>query len=288
MVMGKHLQEAADRKNIVVIFKRVMDIEAIKRTGIAAAYEGGKVVRSYFNQKPAIRKKGKTDLVTRADTESEKAIIKTIRSRFPGHAILGEESGLVPGRHVNSRQNRWIIDPLDGTTNFAHGVGFCSISIAFEKDGEVAVGVVLNPFDGELFSALVGKGAYLNNRPISVSETASVGESLLATGFPYVLPPVFHQLMSRFAVCLKNARGIRRLGSAALDLCYLACARFDGFWEQNLHPWDTAAGLCIAREAGARVTDFSNKPFSIDKNEILATNGHIHEAMIKLLEVKEA
>ena len=265
-----------------------MDIDYIKRTGIAAAYEGGKVLRSYFGQKPEILKKGAIDLVTRADTASEEAIIETIRSRFPDHAILGEESGLDTGGHENKSQNRWIIDPLDGTTNFAHELGFFSVSIAFERDGEIVIGVVLNPENGELFSAVAGEGAFLNNRPITVSGATSVGESLLVTGFPYDLPPIFHQLQSRFSTCLKNAQGIRRLGSAALDLCYLACGRFDGFWEQNLHPWDTAAGLRIAEEAGARVTDFSNNSFSIDKDEILATNGHIHEEMITMLELEDA
>ena len=265
-----------------------MDLDYIKRTGIAAAYEGGNVLRSYFGQTPEIRKKGATDLVTRADFESEKAIVETIRSRFPDHAVLGEESGLDTGGHKNPSPNRWIIDPLDGTTNFAHEVGFFSISIAFEHGGDVVIGVVLDPLNGELFSASTGRGAFLNNRPISVSSTTSVGESLLATGFPYDMPPIFHQLESRFSACLKHSRGVRRLGSAALDLCYLACGRFDGFWEQNLHAWDTAAGLRIAKEAGAMVTDFSNQAFSIDKDEILATNGHIHGEMIALMEVEDA
>ncbi len=265
-----------------------MDLDYIKRTGIAAAYEGGNVLRSYFGQKPEIRKKGAINLVTRADTESEKAIIETIRSRFPDHAILAEESGLDTGTHGSRSRNRWIIDPLDGTTNFAHELDFFSVSIAFERDGDVVIGVVLNPVNGELFSAAAGEGAFLNNHPITVSRSTSVQESLLATGFPYDLPPVFQQLQSRFSTCLQNAQGIRRLGSAALDLCYLACGRFDGFWEQDLHPWDTAAGLRIAEEAGARVTDFSNNAFSIGKDEILATNGHIHDEMITLLELEDA
>ena len=265
-----------------------MDIDYIKRTGIAAAYEGGKVLRSYFGQKPEIHKKGPINLVTRADTESETAIIETIRSRFPDHAILAEESGLDAGGQKNDHQNRWIIDPLDGTTNFAHELGFFSVSIAFEHDGKILIGIVLNPVNGELFSAVAGGGAFLNDHAITVSRTSSVEESLLATGFPYDLPPVFHQLQTRFSNCMKNAQGIRRLGSAALDLCYVACGRFDGFWEQNLHAWDTAAGQRIAEEAGARITDFSNNPFSIDKDEILATNGHIHTEMITQLKLEDA
>ena len=161
-----------------------MDLDYIKRTGIAAAYEGGKVLRSYFGQNPEIRKKGATDLVTQADTESEDAIIDTIRSRFPDHAFLGEESGLDIGSHENPSRNRWIIDPLDGTTNFAHELGFFCVSIAFERDDEVVIGVVLNPLNGELFSAVAGEGAFLNGRPISVSKTASVKESLLDMTMP--------------------------------------------------------------------------------------------------------
>jgi len=259
-------------------------IDYIKRTGISAAYQGGKVLRSYFGKNPEVHKKGVIDLVTRADTESEKVIIDTIRSRFPDHAVLAEESGL----SGNSRENRWIIDPLDGTTNFAHELGFFCISIAFEHTGEILVGIVLNPVSGELFSAVSGEGAFLNDHPIRVSGTPIVGESLLATGFPYDLPPVFHELQARFSACMKNAQGIRRIGSAALDLCYLANGRFDGFWEQNLHAWDTAAGLRIAVEAGAKVTDFSNRPFSVDKKEILATNGRIHDEMIALLKFEDA
>jgi myo-inositol-1(or 4)-monophosphatase len=265
-----------------------MDIDYIKRTGIAAAYEGGNVLRSYFGQKPEIRKKGAINLVTCADTESERAIIETIRSRFPKHAILAEESGLDTGGQESRLQNRWIIDPLDGTTNFAHELGFFSVSIAFEHDGDILIGVVFNPVNGELFSAIKGEGAFLNNHPITVSRASSVRESLLATGFPYDLPPMFHQLQARFSTCMRNAQGIRRLGSAALDLCYVACGRFDGFWEQKLNAWDTAAGLRIAEEAGARVTDFSNNSFSVDKDEILATNGHIHAEMIALLELEDA
>lgn len=147
------------------------------------------------------------------------------------------------------------------------------------------VGIVLNPVTGELFTAIEGKGADLNGRPIRVSDTKEVSESLLVTGFPYNLKEIIDALMARFANCLKAARGVRRLGSAALDLCYTACGRFDGFWEQNLKPWDTAAGLLIARESGSVVTDFSNRPFSIDKKEILATNGNIHEQMLSLLKL---
>ena len=182
---------------------------------------------------------------------------------------------------------QWIIDPLDGTTNFAHQLGLFSVSIAFVLDGNIAVGIVLNPESKELFTATAGKGADLNGRPINVSNTEAVSESLLVTGFPYNFKEIFNPLLARFSNCLRASQGVRRLGSAALDLCFVACGRFDGFWEQNLNPWDTAAGMLIAKEAGGKVTDFSNKPFSIDKNEILATNSKIHEEMISLLELKD-
>ena len=260
-----------------------MDIDYTKRIAIAAAYKGGKVLQSYFGNLSNVRKKSAIDLVSEADTASEKVIIEHIRGIFPEHAILAEESG--PDKSAANCQ--WIIDPLDGTINFIHQLPIFSISIAFARDNHILMGVVFNPVNGELYSAVSGQGASLNNHPIQVSQTKLVSESLLATGFPYNLLSVFDSITARFNRCLKNARGIRRLGSAALDLCAIACGRFDGFWEQNLHPWDTAAAVLIASEAGARVTDFSNDPFTVDKNEILATNGRIHKEMISLLQVED-
>jgi myo-inositol-1(or 4)-monophosphatase len=204
-----------------------------------------------------------------------------IQSRFPDHSILAEESGLVEG----SSRYQWIIDPLDGTTNFANHLGLFAVSIAFAIDGEPVIGIVINPETGELFSARKGNGATLNGSKINVSEKEHVSDSLLVTGFPYDFKTMLNPLMQRFENCLKAARGVRRLGSAALDLCYVACGRFEGFWEQNLNPWDTAAGVVIAREAGALVTDFSGNSFEIDKKEILTTNGKIHNKMILLLEL---
>ena len=261
-----------------------MDLKHVKRVGMAAAYKGGEILRSYFGKTFEIRKKGAIDLVTEADIRSEKQIIKTIRGAFPDHAILAEESGLSEG----TIQHQWIIDPLDGTTNFAHGLSFFAVSIAFALDGNVVIGIVFCPITGEIFTAIAGKGAELNGRPISVSASFPLSESLLVTGFPYDLKKMhIPSLLTRFANCLKAAQGIRRFGSAALDLCLVACGRFDGFWEQHLNPWDTAAGALIAKEAGATVTDFSNKPFTVDKKEILATNGKIHKEMLLLLEIKD-
>ena len=179
----------------------------------------------------------------------------------------------------------WIIDPLDGTTNFAHQLGIFSVSIAFALRGDIVIGIVLNPITGELFTSTIDEGAALNGRPITVSNSKTVSESLLVTGFPYNLKKFLDPLITRFTNCLKSAQGVRRLGSAALDLCYVACGRFDGFWEQNLNPWDTAAGMLIASEAGGMVTDFGNRQFEIEDKEILATNGKIHMEMLKILEL---
>ncbi len=258
-----------------------MDLELIKRIGIAAAYKAGGVLMSYYGKAFRIDKKGAIDFVTEADTESEGVIVETIQNVFADHTILAEESGL----KIGDADHEWIIDPLDGTTNFAHQIGLFSISIAFALKGETVFGLVLNPLTRELFTAIKGKGASLNGRKIAVSTSMTVSESFLVTGFPYNLRDHIDPLMSRFSKCLKASQGVRRLGSAAIDLCFMACGRFDGFWEQDLNPWDTAAGELIAREAGAIVTDFSNKPFSINKKEILATNGSIHKEMLSLLKI---
>ena len=256
-----------------------MDLMLAKRIGVAAAFKAGCMLQSHLGNISIINKKGAIDLVTEADTDSEKIIIETIQQAFPDHTILAEESGLNQGRV----DHMWIVDPLDGTTNFAHRLGLFAISIAFALQQEIVLGVVLSPTTGELYTAIRGQGAYLNGRPINVSKAKTVSESLLVTGFPYNVQEILDPVITRFASCLQASQGIRRLGAAALDLCYLADGRFDGFWEQNLKPWDTAAGALIAREAGATVTDFANNPFMMDKTEILATNGHIHAEMLGLL-----
>ena len=260
-----------------------MDLELVKRVGIAAAYKGGGILMAHFGKITKIDKKGAIDLVTEADTESESVIIDTIKNVFADHTILAEESGLSAG----DADHQWIIDPLDGTTNFAHQIGLFSISIAFALKGETVFGLVLNPLTGELFTAVKGRGASLNGKQIAVSKVMTVSESFLVTGFPYNLRDHFDPLMTRFSKCLKASQGVRRLGSAAIDLCFVACGRFDGFWEQNLNPWDTAAGELIAREAGAIVTDFSNNPFTIYKKEIIATNGKIHKEMLSLIAIED-
>ncbi|MCB2146956.1 MAG: inositol monophosphatase [Deltaproteobacteria bacterium] len=256
-----------------------MDIERIKRVGIAAACNGGKVLQKHFGKLRSVRKKGIIDLVTEADTRSEAIIIDTITKAFPDHAILAEESGTRQGSG-----GRWIIDPLDGTTNFAHNLPFFCVSIAFAVDDHILAGFVLAPLLGELFVGVKDQGAQLNGAPIVVSSTPMLADSLLVTGFPYDHQTLFDSLMERFGRCLTAAQGVRRLGSAALDLCYVASGRFDGFWEQHLKPWDTAAGFLVAAEAGARTTVFSGAPYSIDKDEIVSTNGVIHNELLNLLE----
>lgn len=258
-----------------------MDLERIKTVGIGAAYNGGRVLRDFLGKIKAPDHKGAKDLVTEADLGSEKVILESIRKVYPDHAILAEESGISGG----NADARWIIDPLDGTTNYAHELGLFGVSIAFESEGAVVVGIVLNPVSGELFTAVRGQGAWLNGRPIHVSNAGSVSEGLLATGFAYNVHEIFSEVMYRFAACQAASQGVRRLGSASLDLCFLACGRFDGYWEQNLKPWDTAAGFLIAREAGAHITDFSSSAYSIYGSEILATNGRIHTEMLDLLKV---
>ena len=258
-----------------------MDLETFKQTAIEAARKSSEILGSRFGKISRIRKKAAAEIVTEADTESEKAIVSTIQDRFPDHAILGEEYGLISG----TSEYKWIVDPLDGTVNFAHQIPIFSISIALAVRDTVVLGIILDPVNDELYAAVRGQGAQCNGQPIRVSSTRTIADSLLVTGFAYDVQDIFESVMVRYATCLKATQGMRRLGSAALDLCYVACGRFEGFWEQGLKPWDTAAGTLIASEAGAKVTTFSNQPYRLGDKEILVTNGHIHDEMIGLLKV---
>jgi myo-inositol-1(or 4)-monophosphatase len=260
-----------------------MVLEKVKRVGIAAAHKAADVLCSHYGRLEHIDKKGAIDLVTEADLASEKVIIETIRSAFPDHGILAEESGLNTGR----TDRYWVIDPLDGTTNYAHQLDLFSIAIAFVSDGDIVCGIVLGPKTEELFVACKGQGAQLNGAPIRVSTVATVEESLLVTGFPYDIRDNLQDTMRRFSNCVGAAQGVRRLGSAALDFCYMACGRFEAFWERGLKPWDMAAGSVIAEEAGAVGTDFTGQPWDLSNPEILMTNGKIHQEMIELLDIKE-
>jgi myo-inositol-1(or 4)-monophosphatase len=246
-------------------------------TAIEAALAAGRIHRKYFRQDVAVTKKGPIDLVTPADIEVERDFRDRIRSRFPSHDVLGEEAAAVPGAAAGPR---WIIDPLDGTTNFVHGLALFSVSIALEIDGRLDVAVVYDPIGEELFTAERGGGARLNGRLLRVSARAALGDALLCTGFPYTIRERRHRQVEVFGVFLERARAVRRLGSAALDLAYVAAARFDGFWEEQLHAWDIAAGALIVAEAGGRVTRYDGSPLDLFVGEIIASNGLVHDEMM--------
>lgn len=256
-----------------------MDYDSVRFTAVGAANKAAQVLLKYYGKARVVKKKGEIDLLTQADEASENIIVDAIQNAFPDHGILAEEGG----EQKADSEFTWIIDPLDGTTNFAHGLPIFSISIALSRAGETVFGLVLNPVTRELFTAAKGMGATLNNKRISVSSTPDLCDSLLVTGFPYGRKYMMEELMGRFSKVLPQCQGVRRLGSAALDLCYVACGRFEGFWEQNLAPWDTAAGDCIVKEAGGMVTDFSNNDFTPGGNQILASNGLIHDALLPIL-----
>jgi myo-inositol-1(or 4)-monophosphatase len=260
-----------------------MNRDAIRQTALAAAHRGGEVLRRLHGQVSASHKSHSSDLVTEADIGSERAIIATLRAAFPDHGIWAEESG----RSAGQDDALWIIDPLDGTTNFAHGLELFCISIACAIRQEVVLGVVLAPLTGELYLAERGRGATLNGRRLQVSAAAQPSESLLVTGFAYNFRDQPAAVLARFNRCLLAAQGVRRLGSAALDLCRVARGQFDAFWEENLKPWDTAAGMLIVREAGGAVTDFSNRPYTPHMAELLASNGRVHAQMLTLLRHEE-
>jgi myo-inositol-1(or 4)-monophosphatase len=250
----------------------------IKRTLLEALAKAGKLIRSNFGRVQTITKKGEFNLVTEIDKSSEKAIVGLILRRFPGHSILAEESPAVAGSGC-----RWIIDPIDGTTNFAHGFPIVSVSIGFEKDGRLEMGGVFDPFRKELFFAKRGQGATLNGKRIHVSKTRTLSDSLLATGFPYDRNKTPDDYLRMLRVFLTQIQGIRRGGSAAIDLCYVACGRFDGYYEMKLSPWDKAGGMMIVEEAGGKLTDFSGSPLTLTGSQNLVTNGLIHAEMLAAL-----
>jgi myo-inositol-1(or 4)-monophosphatase len=219
-------------------------------------------------------------LVTDADHAAEQCIIDSIHGHFPSHQTLAEERGA--GADASSRY-RWIIDPLDGTTNFAHGFPVYAVSVGLECDGELLVGVVYDPTRDELFTAATGQGAQLNGHPIAVSNTVELEAALTVTGFAYDIRETRNNNLDHFARFALKAQGVRRTGSAALDLCYVAAGRFDGFWEVKLNAWDMAAGVVIVREAGGRITDLRGKEHSIYRPELVASNGRIHQEMVDLI-----
>ena len=250
-------------------------------TAVEAALAAGRIQRSHFRQGIAVDKKGPIDLVTAADLAVERDFRARIAARFPTHVVVGEE-GSGGGQAVPTGRFRWILDPIDGTTNFAHGIALFCVSIALEIDGELSVGVVYDPIGDELFTAERGGGARLNGVPLRVSTCETLIDSLLVTGFPYSVEERARQVLV-FGALLERTRGVRRLGSAALDLCYVAAGRFDAFWEEHLHAWDIAAGALIVAEAGGRVTNYADGPLDVFAGEILASNGPLHEAVRRVI-----
>lgn len=241
-------------------------------------HAAGPLLQASLMDRRIVHTKGELNFVTATDRKAEETIIQIIHTEFPDHAILAEES---LGR--GNSPYRWIIDPLDGTTNFAHTFPFACISIGYEEQGSVVTGGIFDPFHQELFFAQKDQGAFLNNKRIYVSQTPSLSESLLTTGFAYDRRQKIDEYLLPFKEFIMRVHGIRRTGAAALDLCYVACGRFDGFWEAKLHPWDVAAGSLIVTEAGGQITDYGGNPYRLDAMRTVASNGKIHREMIEIL-----
>ena len=252
-----------------------------KELAILAAKDAGRMLRDNFGKTQEVEYKGIVNIVTEVDFQSEDRIISLIKGEYPDHSILTEESK----GHETPSDYKWIIDPLDGTTNYAHGYPFVCVSIALEVNGDVVLGVVYDPLRDELFTAEKGNGAYLNGNRIRVSETDELIRSLLSTGFAYNIRETAENNLNHYCNFALRVQGIRRDGAAALDLCYTAIGKFDGFWELYLAPWDMAAGSLIVSEAGGKVTNFTGEGFSIYFKEIVASNGRIHNDMIKILQM---
>ncbi len=260
-------------------------MESFLDVAVEAAREAGNILLAEFDRPQKIGYKGEVDLVTEADRRSEQAVVTRLRTHFPRHVIVGEEGGsYAPGQGSTqaAAPYRWYVDPLDGTTNFAHGYPAFAVSIGLaecsaEKE-ELLVGVVYQPVSGELFTAVKGEGSFLNQKKIHVSSVEQLATSLLGTGFPSVKRAQNPNIHYYWEFTLRS-HGVRRNGSAALDLAAVACGRFDGFWEFGLHPWDTAAGVLLVREAGGMATDFAGRPYRLGGYELLASNGKIHAEM---------
>ncbi len=244
---------------------------------LEAARRAGEVLREGFGTHHRVRYKGEVDIVTETDERSEEVIREALLGAYPSYGMLAEEGGESAGED----DARWIVDPLDGTTNFAHGLPLFAVSVALEEAGEVVLGVVHDPIGEETFVAERGRGATLNGDAISVSDTDELVRALVVTGFPYERDevPAAVDLFGRLSV---RAQGMRRLGSAALDLCYVAAGRLDAYYERGIHAWDVAAAGLILEEAGGRITDYKGRPFDMEGGEMVASNGQLHSALVEL------
>lgn len=246
-----------------------------------AALTGGSIIKNLYDKPHSIQMKGAIDLVTEADLASETAIVTSLHEDVPGIEILAEESSAKVPTEIKKRT--WVIDPLDGTTNFAHGIPVFAVSIALLENGLPLIGVVYCPMQDELFCAAAGIGSWLNARQINVTSTSFLIEALLATGFPYNIHDNIETVIRQIKTVLPKVRDVRRAGAAAVDLAWLASGRLDGFWELELKPWDTAAGSLLVQEAGGQISDFSGNDFSCFGNETLASNGVLHSQLVQLL-----
>jgi myo-inositol-1(or 4)-monophosphatase len=251
-------------------------------TAVEIVLRAGEIQMSRRESGFHVDKKGTIDLVTEVDLECERMCRAVLAERFPDHDILAEELSSGP-MQASSARYRWVFDPLDGTTNYAHGLPVFCASLALEVDGRAEVGAIYDPTRKELFTGERGQGSFVNGIRLRVSETATLLDSLLVTGFPYDVHQKLDGLITMFAAFLGQARAVRRLGSAALDLCYVAAGRFDGFWEQSLRPWDVAAGALIVEEAGGRITGMDGTRFDPAAAHLVASNGQIHEAMLDVI-----
>jgi myo-inositol-1(or 4)-monophosphatase len=251
--------------------------DSFLEVAVDAARRAGALLLERFGSLRQIHYKGSpSNLVTEMDQQAEALVVDCIRRRFPDHAILAEEGGVRPG----SASHRWIVDPLDGTTNYAHGMPFFAVSIALEIEGRVQVGVVFDPNRDECFTATRGRGAFLNGAPLRVSETPTLDESLLSTGFPYEIRKIRDNNLAEHAAFMVRCRSVREMGSAAINLALVAAGRLDAFWELSLGPWDVAAGCLMVEEAGGRVTNPAGEAVDIDAPSVVASNGRIHAEML--------
>ena len=256
-----------------------MEIDGIREVALRAAKEAGAIIRQGLEQARTIEYKGEKNLVTDIDRRSEEVIATLVRRELPGHSLMSEEGTRLQG----DSGYRWFVDPLDGTTNYAHGYPCFCVSIGVEKDGEMIYGVVYDPSLEELFTAQRGEGAFLNGKRLHVSAVSRLSDALLATGFPPDVANAQENNLNHFINFIKRAQAVRRPGSAVLDLCYVAAGRFDGFWELRLNPWDVAAGALMVREAGGRVTDLQGQSLSLSRPRIVASNSVIHDEMLRVL-----
>jgi myo-inositol-1(or 4)-monophosphatase len=263
-------------------------IEELAQVGTEIARDAGRFLLEKFHSHFTVSHKGAVNLVTDADIAAENLIVSRIKSAFPSHSILAEEIHNVSQNENSGSPFRWVIDPLDGTTNFAHGYPVFSVSIGVEKAGDLEMGIVYDPTRDEMFTARRGNGSFCNGVKLRVSKTGTLLSSLLATGFPYDIQTSKENNLNNFCAFAERTQGIRRAGSAAVDLCYVAAGRFDGFWELKLNPWDCAAGFLMVREAGGIVTNFHGQPASIYEREVVASNGLIHQEMLDVLEIADS